>query len=98
MTQATKAELRKQRGGESLTVAAQAEFSALVASVPGLTLGYIGNMERWGDDRAWRIWLDASAGQGVLWCGQLTRAEVGQARQLVKAYQAGLACGLAVQR
>jgi len=29
----------------------------LAADLPGVTFGYIGNCERWGDDRLWAIFL-----------------------------------------
>jgi hypothetical protein len=30
---------------------------ALAVELPGITFGYIGNVERWGDDRSWEIFL-----------------------------------------
>ena len=30
----------------------------IVKDVPGLTIGYIGNYENWGDDTCWYIWVD----------------------------------------
>jgi hypothetical protein len=34
-----------------------AKVTELARELPGITLGYIGNLETWGDDRAWFIFL-----------------------------------------
>jgi hypothetical protein len=34
-----------------------ANVAELAAELPGITFGYIGNIERWGDDRAWAVFL-----------------------------------------
>lgn len=33
------------------------EAREIVAELPGVSIGYIGNCERWGDDRSWRVFL-----------------------------------------
>jgi hypothetical protein len=35
----------------------KANVLALSADLPGITFGYIGNFERWGDDRSFRLFL-----------------------------------------
>jgi len=35
----------------------QAKVTELAKELPGITFGYIGNCERWGDDRSWSIFL-----------------------------------------
>jgi hypothetical protein len=34
-----------------------AKVEALATELPGITFGYIGNVERWGDDRTWYVFL-----------------------------------------
>lgn len=35
----------------------QAKVNELAKELPGVELGYIGNIERWGDDRGWHVFL-----------------------------------------
>lgn len=35
----------------------QSRVDALAKELPGVTFGYIGNVERWGDDRTWFVFL-----------------------------------------
>lgn len=62
-----------------------------------LSLGYIGNLERWGDDRLWYIWVvdvrytDGNRNQKSIWCEQgvdLLANKEGAARRVSEAIQA----------
>jgi hypothetical protein len=35
----------------------QERVKVLSHELPGVTFGYIGNLERWGDDRSWAVFL-----------------------------------------
>lgn len=35
----------------------QERIDALAKELPGITFGYTGNLERWGDDRTWFVFL-----------------------------------------
>lgn len=64
-----------------------------VRACPGLRFGYIGNLERWGDDRSLRIWVETpNGGTGAeLWQAapaDLTFSDVCKVRQLVRAFTA----------
>lgn len=72
------------------------EVAALVYGVQGLTYGYIGNFERWGDDRLLHIWVtdrrEANGNLKSLWCceaNSLTRLEFSKASIAVKVFVAG---------
>jgi len=41
----------------------EAKVKELARELPGITLGYIGNLERWGDDRSWYIFLPNYTGK-----------------------------------
>lgn len=72
-------------------------LETLVAETEGLTFGYVGNLESWGDDRTWYIWTDKRVETGLyagnkikLWSSyQLDLESLTLARQLVKAYRMG---------
>jgi len=64
------------------------ERLSTAAREAGLTDGYIGNFELWGDCRCLRLW----AGTTMIWsCGatRFTRAEESLALRLVEAFKLG---------
>lgn len=63
----------------------------------GLTAGYIGNLERWGDDRCYKIW----SGTTCLWsceARECTRRDVSEGYRAVKLFALGYSAGLATSR
>ena len=75
-----------------------------------LSLGYIGNLERWGDDRLWYIWVqglryeDGNRNTKDIWCAGAGALEescdtaartVARALQAIRVFEVGLeAAGL----
>lgn len=58
----------------------------------GLTAGYIGNIEQWGDNRCFMIW----AGADKIWsadCNAVTRRTVSEGYAIVKLYAKGYNAG-----
>lgn len=80
--------------------ACEAEIRDLAKATPGVTFGYIGNFERWGDDRSLYLWIDArdQAGQQVaLWncnAARLRKRDVAGARHVLRIYRLGYEAGL----
>ena len=64
----------------------------------GLTFGYIGNFERWGDDRLLMIWVnedkmrESNGNQRCLWrcpAAELVAGDAIAAMHVIKGFQAG---------
>ena len=64
----------------------------------GLTFGYIGNFERWGDDRLLMIWVnedkmrESNGNQRCLWrcpAAELVAGDAIAASHVIKGFQAG---------
>ncbi len=77
-------------------------LAELVENTKGLTWGYIGNFERWGDDRMLFIWVDGlyyeNGNTKNIWsCGAKGFAgeDFRQAWRAVKAFEIGRESGLA---
>lgn len=69
-----------------------------VDNTPGITFGYIGNFERWGDDRMLYLWVDGqrwedgNRNQKDLWsCNatSLDKAALGRARIALRQFRMG---------
>ncbi len=52
----------------------ECELAEIVRETPGLKWGYIGNFERWGDDRCLHIWVEgleeSNGNTKSLWSGE----------------------------
>ena len=79
----------------------QAQFEdrlrLIVSSVPELSFGYIGNDERWGDDRLLHIWVrdlrEKNGNLVSLWCREavrLTQEDVSKAWSAVNGFRVAL--------
>lgn len=79
----------------------EAKINNAAKGVTGLTFGYIGNRERWGDDRGLYLWTNDRLPNGNpvnLWRAEaktLSLAEACMALKLIEAYKAGVAAASA---
>lgn len=78
------------------TLAMQNRVRELVEKTPELSLGYIGNVERWGDNRTHYIWVKnlrhLTGNKKSIWSASapLTVEDWQKAYQAVKIFQLGL--------
>lgn len=94
------------RRADEIVPGAEKQIRELVEAQPGLRFGYIGNFERWGDDRKLFVWIEgqreASGNTASVWscpATQITRRELSAAKCAVRdfgrAYKAGQAAAKA---
>lgn len=94
----------KSKSPEEVKANLWARLKEFVKQTDGLTLGYIGNIERWGDDRQWHVWVDSLRADGrttSIWSCEaktLQIEDLQEAYQAVKIFRIGYAARVATEK